>query len=545
MIGAKNNQKMVPGELIVKVKDGQSALSMKTSLFSALDHEFGENSVLAMKPFITDTKLTRIKIKAGLSVEKAIEALEKLSYVEYAEPNYILTIQDHRSQILSGEPNDADFAKLWGMKNTGQADSAGQVGTPGVDVNVLPLWEQGHTGSKEILVAVIDTGIDWDHPDLVDNLYHNPGEAGELAENGIDDDGNGFIDDTHGWNFAADTRSSDDDHSHGTHCAGTIGGVGNNSIGVAGVNWEVSLLPIKFLTAGGSGSLADAVESINYATLMNVDVMSNSWGGGGHSQTMEDAIKASRDKGILFVAAAGNDSSDNDSSPTYPAGYEVENVVSVAAIDNQDKLAYFSNWGRTGVHVAAPGVKIYSTVKGGTYKSYSGTSMATPHVAGVAALMMSIDSTLAYSDIKERLVKTSEPVRTLKRKVVAKGRVSAFNAVNNIEPPSDDPDESLWKDVEFEHESKHPYENNRNQNVEVTQPGVQYIRIHFEKIELERKYDKILIKTPEGELIETIDGKKTDYTTDYIKGDTAILNFVSDTSVAYWGYKIDKIQVVE
>lgn len=545
MIGAKNNQKIVPGELIVKLKNGQSALSMKTSLFSTLDQEFGENSVQGMKPFVTNTKLTLIKIKAGLSIEKAIEALEKLSNVEYAEPNYILTIQDHHSEVLSGEPNDADFAKLWGMKNTGQSDSAGQVGTPGVDVNVLPLWEEGHTGSREILVAVIDTGIDWDHPDIIDNLYANPGEAGELAENGIDDDGNGFIDDTHGWNFAADSRSSDDDHSHGTHCAGTIGGVGNNSIGVAGVNWEVSLLPVKFLTAGGSGSLADAVESINYATLMNVDVMSNSWGGGGHSQTMEDAIKAARDKGILFVAAAGNDSSDNDSSPTYPAGYQVENVVSVAAIDNQDKLAYFSNWGRAGVHVAAPGVKIYSTVKGGTYKSYSGTSMATPHVAGVAALMMSIDSTLAYSDIKERLVKTSEPVRTLKRKVVAKGRVSAFNAVNNIEPPSDDPDESLWKDVEFEHESKHPYENNRNQNIEITQPGVQYIRIHFEKVELERKYDKILIKTPEGELIETIDGKRTDYTTDYIKGDTAILNFVSDTSVAYWGYRIDKIQVVE
>ncbi|MFN7684341.1 MAG: S8 family peptidase, partial [Oligoflexia bacterium] len=356
----------MPGELIVKLKNDASRGPGVLSL------NLAGVSILSAQVFQTDSRLMKIKISDESRLQSALQSLQQDPRVEYVEPNYIYRMS------ASGIPDDPMMPKLWNLINEGQKDSGGNKGKPGADVRVAPVWASGNVGSRNVVVAVIDTGIDWKHEDLKANLFVNPGESGSLANNGKDDDKNGFIDDTHGWNFEAKSRKSSDDQGHGTHCAGTIGGAGNNRRGVAGVNWEVTLMPVKFLDSNGSGTLEAAVESINYATMMKVNIMSNSWGGGGFSQALLESIQKARDAGILFVAAAGNDGRDNDSSNTYPANYDVENVVSVAALDNQDNLASFSNYGRTKVHVAAPGVNILSTKKDGGYEVLSGTSMACP-----------------------------------------------------------------------------------------------------------------------------------------------------------------------
>ncbi len=523
----------VPGEILVQLRSG--GLRSQALVTQTLRQALGGVSIRSIQGLATDSQVQKIVLTRDEDMGRALGALKQNEAVRVAEPNWVIRA------LESGVPNDPEFGKLWGLRNQGQADAAGQVGTAGSDVNLLPLWQRGFTGSKNVVVAVIDTGIDWTHPDLVDNLYTN---AAEVAGNGKDDDGNGFVDDIHGWNFNANTANSSDDHDHGTHCAGTIGAMGNNSQGVAGVNWNVTLMPIKFLSASGTGSSEGAINSINYARQMKVNIMSNSWGGGGFSQIMQDSITAARDQGILFVAAAGNDAADNDASASYPASYPVDNVVSVAASDNQDKIANFSNYGKTKVHVAAPGVRILSTTKGGKYAAFSGTSMATPHVAGIAALLMSADSTLRYSDLKERLIRTSTPVAGLKKKVVAKGRVNAWNALNNIIPPSDEPAENLWVDQPASAESEHPYKDKTDQAVTLSFPGAKFIRVVFEKVETEKNYDKVLIQTPSGETIEEITGTLAGYRSDYVKGDSIVIRLRSDGSVNGWGYKVQKIQVV-
>jgi len=531
-------EQFVSNQVLVKFNTTANK-SSQSSILSKFINKFGEGSILSVDPLVTDRLLSKVRLSKSIQIEKAVQFLSSLPGVKYAEPNYIYRALDDNNPT-----NDPDFGKLWGMQNSGQTDTAGQVGTPGSDVNVVPLWQEGVTGSDKVLVAVIDTGVDWTHPDLVDNLYTNPGEAGELATNGVDDDGNGFIDDVHGWNFVAKNNNSNDDHNHGTHCAGTIGATGNNGIGVVGVNWRVSILPLKFLDSKGSGSLADAVESINYAKMMKANILSNSWGGGGFSQALKDAIVGANEAGILFVAAAGNDRNNNDASPAYPATYGIENIVSVAAIDNKDNIASFSNYGKTTVHVAAPGVKIYSTVKNGEYASYSGTSMATPHVSGIAALLLSGMPELTYADIKERLIKTSVPVLTLKKKTVSKGRVNAYNAFHNIIPPSLDPDESLWKTVEYAVESEHPYLLNQNDDYKISYPGAKYIRVIFEKAELEQKYDYVYIKDGNGQTVEELTGTFAEYTTDYVVGDTLVINLKTDTTINKFGFKVTKYQVI-
>lgn len=529
----KKSIRHVPGELVVKFSD---SVVMQGSAFSSLQKRLGPASVLDIRPFKTDRSFSVVRISRDKDLTAAMEFLSTEPSVLYSERNYIYHTFD------DGKPNDPDFARLWGIKNTGQTDTAGQIGLPGADINVLPLWGEGFQGDRRIVVAVIDTGVDWVHPDLADNLYTNTAES--QGTNGKDDDRNGFVDDLHGWNFGNNTNNSRDDHNHGTHVSGTIGGVGNNGVGVSGVNWRVSILPVKFLDANGSGTLDGAVQSIQYASLMNVNIMSNSWGGGGFSQSMKDAIVAAHKKGILFVAAAGNDGGDNDSSPTYPASYDVANVVAVAATDNQDKLASFSNYGIRSVHVAAPGVKVYSTVREGRYETYSGTSMATPHVSGISALLMAGDPALTFDRVKERLIQTSDPLPGLKRKVMSKGRVNAHNAFHGIIPPNTDPDESLWKDVSFTVESPHPYKEGVNLTYTVSQPGVQYIRLHFQKIEVENRYDTVSVEKADGTLIDQVTGTKEGYTSEYIKGDTAIIRLRSDSSVNGWGFKVDKIQVI-
>jgi hypothetical protein len=336
-------------------------------------------------------------------------------------------------------PNDPSFSRLWGLHNTGQTS-----GVIDADIDAAEAWNVT-TGSREVVVGVIDTGIDYRHPDLSANMWRNPGET---AGDGIDNDRNGFVDDVYGWDFANNDADPFDDEGHGTHVAGTIGAVGNNGTGVAGVNWQVSLMALKFLGADGSGTTSAAVAALNYATMMrqthgvNVVATNNSWGGGGASTALTNAIVAGGNAGILTVAAAGNESANNDTTPSYPANVNSTAVISVAATDASNRLASFSNYGATTVDVAAPGVGIYSTTPNNSYASYSGTSMAAPHVAGLVALMAAANPEATAGQIRSAILSTAVPVASLAGKVATGGLINAAAAVNLImgtEPPPPPP----------------------------------------------------------------------------------------------------------
>ena len=349
--------------------------------------------------------------------------------VAYVEPDYVIT--------GAAVPNDPSFSQLWGLSNTGQSG-----GLRDADIDAPEAWDVT-TGSRNVVVAVIDTGVDYGHSDLAANAWRNPGE---VAGDRLDNDGNGFVDDVYGWDFANNDADPMDDQGHGTHVAGTIGAVGNNGTGVAGVSWQVSIMGLKFLGADGSGSTSGAVAAINYATRMrrdfgiNVVATNNSWGGGGFSSSLRDAIAAGGQAGILFVAAAGNESQNIDSTPSYPASYTSDAVISVAATDRSNNLASFSNYGVTGVDVAAPGVSIYSTVPGNSYATYSGTSMATPHVTGTVALMAAANPQATAAQIRTAILSTAVPVASLAGKVATGGLLNAAAAVRaiaGVQPPVD------------------------------------------------------------------------------------------------------------
>lgn len=303
-------------------------------------------------------------------------------------------------------PNDPSYSSLYGMT---------KIGAP-------TAWDTT-TGSSNFVVAVIDTGIDYNHPDLAANVWRNPGET---AGNGFDDDGNGYIDDVYGWDFANNDNNPFDDNGHGTHVAGTIGAVGNNGVGVAGVNWSVQIMGLKFLNARGSGYTSAAVSALNFAVSHGVKLSNNSWGGGGADATLASAIGRARTAGHIFVAAAGNSGLNIDNSPSYPASYiqSYDNVVTVAATDSNDNLASFSNYGASSVTLAAPGVGILSTTPGNTYSSYSGTSMATPHVTGAIALHWAANPNLTYLQELAVLESSVDAVSGLSGKVATGGRLN-------------------------------------------------------------------------------------------------------------------------
>jgi serine protease len=358
----------------------------------------------------------------NISVKSALEKLRKNPAVLYAEPDYIV----HASVT----PDDSSFADLWGMNNTGQGG-----GVADADIDAPEAWDIS-TGSHDVIIGVIDTGVDHTHPDLMANVWTNPAE---ISGDGIDNDGNGFIDDMHGINAITGVGDPMDDAGHGSHVSGTIGATGNNGLGVVGVNHNVSIIGCKFLSASGSGSLSDALTCIDYFVDLknngiNVRATNNSWGGGGFSQALSDAITSSEEANILFVAAAGNDAYDNDAQSSYPSGYPHDSVLAVASTTRTDSMSSFSQWGLTTVDLGAPGSDILSTVPGGGYASYSGTSMATPHVTGAAALAWSVNPELSAIEMKALLMSSGDDNAALAGKTVSGKRLNVNNALNDADP---------------------------------------------------------------------------------------------------------------
>ena len=400
----------VPGEVLLKLKDG-----VKVDRINELHRQFNTQTLR----YFRNSHIFHVKLPASLTVVEAIRRLQKHPLVEYVVRNSLY--------YLDTTPNDPQYDQLWGLNNTGQSG-----GTADADIDAPEAWDIT-SGSSDVVIAVIDSGADLTHPDLAANLWTNPGE---IPNNGIDDDNNGFIDDVHGWDFS----SNDNDPSpvgracqgHGTHTAGTIGAVGNNGEGVTGVNWNVKIMPLKAFKVSllilCSASEGDLIAAIEYHTIMGVHISSNSWGGSNFSQATRDAIRASHS---VFVAAAGNGGLDgrgdnNDTTANYPSNYDLDNIIAVAATDRNDDLASFSNYGTTTVDLGAPGVDILSTLPNGKYGQLSGTSMATPHVAGVAGLLLAQDPHLTINEIKWRILNGTDNVGL---PVLTGGRLNAFKAL--------------------------------------------------------------------------------------------------------------------
>jgi len=363
----------------------------------------------------------KLDLPRNMKIKEAKKLLEDDPDIEYVEPNYI--------QSITLTPNDEKYSSLWGMNN----------------ISAPTAWES-ETGSADVVVAVIDTGVDYRHEDLKANMWRN---FGEIPNNQIDDDGNGYVDDVYGYDFVNDDGDPLDDHAHGTHVAGTIAAIGNNTVGVAGVSWNTRIMALKFLTGYGYGYIEDGIKAIEYAAANGAHIINASWGGGGYSQAMKDAIDAANE--VLFVAAAGNANKNTDDEKHYPSSYDSPNIMSVAALVSSTQMAFFSNYGPLSVDLAAPGQNITSSVPTtgcqwfpGSfgigiidychptgYRAFNGTSMAAPHVAGAAALLKAYSPNLSSLDIKQKLMGSVDKVPGLTGKILSEGSLNVARAIES------------------------------------------------------------------------------------------------------------------
>lgn len=414
--GPATGEKMVANQAIVKFKKGtpNSARNEAFARIAARLDEYIYTNTMEANGEAEGLYL----INFPTTVPQAISALQNMPFVEFAEPNYI-----YQHAAISTDPYFTN-GSLWGMT------SATSFGT-GADV----AWANNHTGSSNVVVAVIDEGIDNQHEDLAANCWTNPGE---IANDGIDNDNNGYIDDIYGWDFDGNNNTTFDGagDDHATHVAGTIGGIANTT-GVVGMNWNVKMMSCKFLGAAG-GTTANAVKAVDYITALklkgiNIVASNNSWGGGGFSTALYSAISRANTAGVLFIAAAGNSGTNNDRTASFPGNYSISNKVGgktypalsnmivVAAIASNGTLASFSQYGANSVHIGAPGVNVYSSLPYNTYGSYNGTSMATPHVTGAAALYKANNPSATAAAIKTAILSSATKISSLTGKCTTGG----------------------------------------------------------------------------------------------------------------------------
>lgn len=424
----RSNSEKEP-EVLVKFRPGVALADIKK--IAEKNNDRLEDEIETVKGLVSIDDLDNADAK-----KVAEQYAQMTDLVVYAEPNFEIKLSDpanvsapvsdfDASEYDPAMPNDPMFAEQWALNNTGQNG-----GKEKAHVDALKAWLKTK-GSDKVVVAVLDTGVDFTHGDLISNIWFRPDNIPQYT-----DDELGTFNDEKGFNAQDNISDPMDDNGHGTHCAGIIGAEGNNDKGIAGINWNVQIMPLKFLGRGGFGSTKDAIEAINYAVDrkqkgVNIRVISASWGSTQYSKALEDSIRAANEAGILFVAAAGNDGSSNDKRAHYPSNYDLPNVISVAAMDRSDQMASFSNFGAKTVHIAAPGKDILSTWLNDQYREASGTSMATPYVSGVAGLMLAAEPDLTVAKLRERLLKSTDKLDNLSDKVQSGGRLNAAKALGD------------------------------------------------------------------------------------------------------------------
>jgi subtilisin family serine protease len=456
-----------PSHVLVRLRDGETAV-----VGQALAPGLTVSACYDLVP-----GLYEVDLAPGLSVPQALAGLRADPRVLEADADYAVSVER--------TPNDFYFSRLWGLNNTGQ--NAGKVGA---DIDALAAWDVT-TGSYRTVVSLMDTGIDYNHPDLYRNVWVNQAEIpasrkarlvdvdgdgvfsfADLADprnqgafkitdlnkdgridaqdiltpmvkdasghdtgaggwaDGVSQDGDtAHLDDLVGWNFVNNTNRPFDDNGHGTHVAGILGATGNNGVGVVGVDWQVSMMAVKFMDAGGNGAVGAVIAGLQYAVAHGATISNNSWSGSGNNSALQAAITAARDRGHIFVASASNNASNNDTQPAYPGSFPLDNIVTVAALDNKDQLASFSNYGAKTIDLGAPGVAIFSTLPNNGYGTLNGTSMSTPYVTGTIALVRTLHPTWSYRQVIDQVLATVDPVASLQGKTVTGGRVNAAAAV--------------------------------------------------------------------------------------------------------------------
>ncbi|MEZ4814183.1 MAG: S8 family peptidase [Bdellovibrionota bacterium] len=537
------------GEVIVRADNIQAVLD--------------ESPDLKAEPVWVELNMYSVAGKSIAGKEREFaESLMSKGLATSAEPNFIVSIA--KDQELKDRTTDPMWLDLWGLSNIGQDAPKGTEGKEGADIGILKAWEKTK-GSDEVLVAVMDTGIDYLHPDLKDNIYINKYEFAGQA-NKKDDDPEAdkicidaekkrcYADDIFGWNFVSYNETElymgvpgkpdpMDGNGHGTHVAGTIGALANNGIGVAGINQKVKMIALKVLSDEGSGDSADIIRAIRYAALKKVDVVNASFGGGGESQNFLAALEQAEKAGVLFVAAAGNESDDADQTDHFPASYDVEGVLSVAATDNRDMLAEFSNYGYQKVDLAAPGVNIISTyprqlaANEGTpdnpYRVFSGTSMATPHVVGAAALVLADRKDLRKNPkaLKKLLMESSDWKPQLAGRVRSGGRLNVARALAN--EVVNFMEDKKWTEIEYKWSSPSLPESHLDILKTIKQDGVKAIQAHIasnlmDSIDLSAVYDGALrlVSFIPGDLV-SMPHRNKDYWTPVVYGDSITLRFAN------------------
>lgn len=505
----------VPGEYLVQFKN-PFVLARHRSLNGTVTEKISDEILLVRRPLIE-------------TAQYSLQALNAIPGAKIVEPNYIYR--------ASSSPNDPYFSQLWGLKNYGQADAHGRKGLSGIDISIERAWSLT-TGNHEMTVAIIDTGVDFSVPDLSQTAWTNQAELN--GRTGVDDDDNGYIDDIHGYDFINNKGEVIDDHGHGTHIAGILGAQGNDGVGIVGIQWNVKIMSLKFLAANGGGDLAAAIKAIRYAIKMGAKITNNSWGGGEYSEILKSVIQEASEAGVLFVAAAGNSAQNADVLPEYPAAYNLENIISVAAVNNRGRLSDFSNFGAKSVHIAAPGENILSTIPGG-YASWSGTSMAAPYVTGVAALVWGHDTQQGMREVRDRILKFSQPMADLRNKVSSASMVNAYLALTGKAAPEDPYDPELWKISPSSVSSSHPYHHNERKEFEFKIEGARFLTIHFSKFQIEPNYDRMIFFDRNDYFFGMWSGQHNNEYAPIVEGDTLRVHFFSDDIISEYGFDIDKI----
>jgi subtilisin family serine protease len=515
----------VDGEFVVGISEDGSEASIR-----ALADDLG--LILISYRGLDRTALLSTTNERGEA--ELLADLERSEVVEFAEPHFLYHV----------ERTPDDYGEyLWGLANTGLSG-----GVRGADIDAFAAWDVSI--GEGVIVAVIDTGIDAGHPDLAPNLWVN---EGEIPGNGIDDDGNGYVDDIHGWDFVRNDGDPDDQDGHGTHVAGTVAARGDDGYGVVGTAFGARVMTLKFLEGRWGGSTYDAAAAIHYAVNEGAHVINASWSGPGYSTMLRNAINYARSRGVVFVAASGNEGRNNDRVSTYPANYDLANVISVGATDRRDRLASFSNYGSTQVDLAAPGEDIVSTVPGPDWAYMSGTSMAAPCVSGVAALLLGAQPDLGPPALRAALMQTVDPIVGGNSTLLSGGRVNAFAALNAIgavppepgqdneqEPPADDPTPVEWTFVSFPVPSPHPYGNNFSGWVGVDAPeAATEMRLHFKRIDVEPGYDFVTIKDLGGTQLAQWTGDVGAVVSEPLPARQVTVHLYTDGSVTEWGLEID------